>query len=434
MIASWIAAVAILFAAGITGRAVTRIGGADTWTGLEPATGFAAVVITGSLLARVDPDRSVLLLGLVALALVSAALLRRVTRADLPSVPAGLAVALGVVFVLMCVPFVAAGHWGVPGTPNGGGLLAEGSQSAPGEAGWVIFTWFAPGGILGIPVSTGLMIACGLTLAWTGWTAADRLAGWKRPLAAILIAMPYLVTSAYAAGFFRLMAAALFLLAFIVAIDQVTRAAGPGRNAAALLAPAVLTAGTLCAFLFVTDLFGVIAGRMTGPVSPVETLGVWLNPDYRLDSDPATPLPGLLGAIGGLALLVALGWWTREPRAPWPFAALAGGAVFLVAFLFTDDDVRGHVLTVISPVLMTVILIALLAGPRTGWKPQQGMEFGGWISLATLFVTGSLVSSFLVLRDAPVTTPGQPAGVSRTGPTSADPGRDPPSRPPAPPR
>lgn len=429
MIGSWIAAVAIFFVAGLAGRAVTRLGGAERWTGLEPATGFATIVVIGSVLARVDPDRSVLLLGLVALALVSAAILRPATRADLPSVPVGLAVALGVVFVLMCVPFIAAGQWGVPGAPTGGGLLAQEGPLSPGETGWMIFTWFAPGGILGVSVSTGLLMACGLILAWTGWTAADRLASWKRPLASVLIAMPYLVTSAYSAGFFRLMAAALFLLGFVAAIDRAVRA-GTGRDVAALLAPAVLTAGTLFAFLFVGDLFGVIAGRMTGPVSPVETLGVWLNSDYRLDSDPATPLPGLLGAIGVLALLVSLGWWAREPRSPWPIAALAGGAVYLVALLFAGEDVRGHVLTVISPVVATVILVALLAGPRSGWKPQQGMEFGGWVSLATLFVIGSLVSSFLVLRDAAVTTTGQPAGVARPGPTSADPGSGPPSRPP----
>lgn len=421
MIASWIAAAAIMLVAGLAGRMVTRIGGAERWTGLEPAAGFAVIVVTGSLLAKVDPDRSVLLLGLVALALVSLAILRPVTREDLPSVPVGLAVALGAVFVLMCVPFIAAGEWGVPGTPTGGGFLAEELPSAPGEAGWVLLKWFIPGGILGVSVSTGLLIACGLTLAWTGWTAADRLAGWKRPLAAVLIATPYLVVSAYSAGFFRLMAAALFLLGFLVAIDQALRSArsrpdptGSGREVAALLVPAVLTAGTLCAFLFVGDSFGVIAGRMTGPVSPVEALGVWLNPDYRHDGDTATPLPGLLGAIGVLALLVSLGWWTREPRSPWPFAVLAGGAVYLIALLFAGEDVRGHVLTVISPVVTAVILVAMLAGPRKGWKPQQGMEFGGWVSLATLFVIGSLVSGFIVLRDATVTTSGRPAGVTRS--------------------
>ena len=42
-----------------------------------------------------------------------------------------------------------------------------------------------------------------------------------------------------------------------------------------------------------------------GPVSAIETFGVWLTPDYRLAGLDSTPLPGLMGAISLLALLVA---------------------------------------------------------------------------------------------------------------------------------
>ncbi len=72
--------------------------------------------------------------------------------------------------------------------------------------------------------------------------------------------------------------------------------------------------------------FNKVAGSNTyGPVSPLETLGVWPAGNYRLDAAGGARLPGLAGAIGALALLAGVAWWVRrrEPAIPVALGACA---------------------------------------------------------------------------------------------------------------
>src|SRR6201999_1277542 len=62
--------------------------------------------------------------------------------------------------------------------------------------------------------------------------------------------------------------------------------------------------------------FNQVAGSNTyGPVSPVETLGIWPAANYRLDAIGGAPLPGPMGGGAVLALLVAVAWWVQRREA-----------------------------------------------------------------------------------------------------------------------
>jgi hypothetical protein len=140
--------------------------------------------------------------------------------------------------------------------------------------------------------------------------------------------------------------------------------------------------------------FKKVAGSNTyGPVSPVEALGVWWTPNYRLDSGGGAHLTGLAGAIGVVALLAGLLWWLRRRALAIPAAFAACVALYLVSLPFSGDYSQAKALMIAAPLAMLVAIVPLLS------------EFSrriGWTALTVVFVAGAAYSSFLALRDAPV--------------------------------
>lgn len=493
MLTSWVVTFIVVGCSLLVGRAIAGLAGRERWCGLEPAVGLAALFSLEGLLARLPGGRWTLILGLAALVLASAWAIRRPRREDLPKLPAGLLLTLAVTFLLVNVPFVITGHWGLLGVGYNNDLglhlawadwLRSGFGTEPG-AGYPLGPHGLAAALSYIPglnlatVFTGELMAIMLVAAWTAWHAVTRLDGWRRPLAAVLIASPYLMASFYAQAAFKELAAALFLLAFVIWIGQATgleageseAARPPGKRglllplllvfgivftysfpgliwpaavatAAALATPrlrehlkpaglgrqlgrpvvAVPIAGLVVlvlalvfagSFGFGKDFTEVVSSDAFGPVSPVEGLGVWLNPDYRLHGDIATPVPGLLGALGIIALLAALWWWFRGPRSIWPAAFLACGLIYLLSVPWMGDYSLAKALVVAAPVTMTVIITALLSGPAASGKRLRPAGSIGWISLAALFIAGAIVSSLLVLRDASVAPGGHAVQLAR---------------------
>lgn len=484
LLQTWIAMLLIFGGSLVVGRAVTKAAGRERWCGIEPAVGFAAIMAVEGLLARIPGEKWGLILGLVALAGFSLWALRRPARDDLPPASAGLWIALAATAVILVIPFAVTGHWGLLGMGYNNDLglhlawaewLRSGFGTEPsdgyplGPHGLAAALSFLPKLSLG-PIFTGQLMAIMLLTVFTAWSAVERLRSWWRPVAVLLIGLPYLMTSYYAQAAFKEVAAALFLLAFVVALSQVkpplrdrrakVAAAVPmlvllagivftysfpglawpvaATVAWGLTVPAVrsalrpssiwarlrrplvaivslVTVGILAVLAFLGpfgfgDAFSeVAASDAFGPVSALEGLGVWLDPDYRLDGTTSTPLPGLMGAISVLSLLVALWWWRGRPDPVWPAAFLACAFLYLVSLPWVGEYSLAKALVISAPVTMTVILIALLSGPDGGWKPAQGMEFGGWVMLTVLFTVGAAASSLLVLRDASVSPPGHAA-------------------------
>lgn len=309
------------------------------------------------------------------------------------------------------------------------------------------------------PVFIGQIMALPVLLTMTGYAATSSLGGWRRILASILIGLPYLVASFYAQAAFKEVAMALFLLAFIVLLPVAKPLPAGRREKALSMAPfGVLAAGMVLTFSFpglafviavlavwlITDPdlrhrlrprqllrsisrpvvalpivavlallsalafwspfgFGdsfseVSASSTFGPVSPIEALGVWLSPDYRLDSEVDTPLPGLMGAIGLLALVASIYWWSKRPRSPYPISLIALVAFYLASLPWVGDYSLAKALTIASPVVMVVILTALLDRPFG----SRGPKALAWGALSTVFIGLALASSLLVLRDTSV--------------------------------
>jgi hypothetical protein len=194
-----------------------------------------------------------------------------------------------------------------------------------------------------------------------------------------------------------------------------------------LLRPATLVTivvlGGLAVVLTIAGPFGFahgfnkVAGSNTyGPVSPLEALGVWPTPNYRLDAVGGAHLTGLAGAIAVLALLLGVAWWVRRNELTIPVALGACAVLYLASLPFSGDYSQAKALMIAAPLAMLVAIRPLLTefGSRRAEDVHMAdvsgppaARFGslarvGWGVLAVAFVGGSIYSSFLVLRDAPV--------------------------------
>jgi hypothetical protein len=163
--------------------------------------------------------------------------------------------------------------------------------------------------------------------------------------------------------------------------------------------------------------FNKVAGSNTyGPVSPLEALGVWPAANYRLDAVGGAQLTGLAGAIAVLALLAGVAWWVRRDELTIPVALGACALLYLASLPFSGDYSQAKALMIAAPLAMLVAIRPLLTelGGRRAADVHMADDSGpstsrygslvrvGWVVLAVAFIGGSLYSSFLVLRDAPV--------------------------------
>jgi len=176
--------------------------------------------------------------------------------------------------------------------------------------------------------------------------------------------------------------------------------------------------------------FNKIAGSDTyGPVSPLEALGVWPASNYRLDAAGGAHLTGLAGAIAILALLAGVAWWARRRETTIPIALGASALLYLVSLPFSGDYSQAKALMIMAPLAMLVAVRPLLTesferaggretergSPLSGIAGQRTAALGGgairagWIVLAVAFIGGSVYSSFLALREAPVAPAGHGA-------------------------
>jgi hypothetical protein len=183
----------------------------------------------------------------------------------------------------------------------------------------------------------------------------------------------------------------------------------------------------------------VAASNTYGPVSPLESLGIWPTSNYRLDAEGGATLPGLAGAISILALLAGIAWWTSRRELTLPIALGAATLLYLASLPTSGDYSQAKALMIMAPLAMLVIVRPLLEefprfsrrraypsettsrraemsnaegqnGPSAGGVGHFGPSLRiGWAVLAVAFIGGAVYSSFLALRDAPVGPPGHGA-------------------------
>jgi hypothetical protein len=357
-----------------------------------------------------------------------------------------------------------------------------------GPHGLAVATAAFPGISLG-QAFIGEIFAIGMLTGLTALGALREIATWRRVIGATLVTVCYMAASYFAQAAFKETAEALFVLAVAIylmspqapprglwprigwALPPIAIAGGvffcysfagiawpiaivvvwaaaqpatwralrPARVLRIVLKPWVLLgivvlvgvgiALTVAGPFGFGSSFNEVAGSNTyGPVSPVETLGIWPAANYRLEAAGGAALPGLMGAVAVLALLVAVAWWVQRREAAVPLALGAGAAVYLASLPFTGDYSQAKALMIIAPLTMLVIVRPLVtefgrraenssragvSGPSTseahGSVPGGLLPRVAWSALAVVFMAGAVWSTFLALRDAPVAPPGHGA-------------------------
>jgi hypothetical protein len=519
MIGTYASAGLICAASLLVGRAVLSLSGRRSWSWLEPAVGFAAVLTVTGVLARAPGHATTATIGLVALLLLAVAVVARLPYEASTAWREGLPVAV-VLLLALSIPFAVNARWGLLGVGinNDLGLhlawaewLRSGFGPAPdtgyplGPHGLADATAALPGIGLG-QAFVGEIIAISVLSGLTALAALRHLAPGRRTLAASLVALPYLAASYFAQAAFKETAEALFVLATAVGLleferrrmaglsplEGVGREAGRWGRARLALPPLALAGGiffsysfvglawplaiaarwslnlpsvrralrppsllrfllrpatmatilvlaglaalatTVGPFGFASSVNKVAASNTYGPVSPIEALGIWPTPNYRLDAAGGAQLTGLAGAIGILALAVAIPWWLRRREFAIPLALGVSAVLYALSLLFSGDYSSAKALMILAPLAMLVAVrppleesgraptpVAPGAPPwRIGrWAPwlnsppavsgrRPQLRRLAWSALAAIFVGAAAYSSFLALREAPVGPPG----------------------------
>jgi hypothetical protein len=232
MIGTYASAALICAASLLVGRALLLIAGRDSWSWLEPAAGFGAVLTVTGVLARAPGHGSSATLGLTLLLLVAAAVVfthRAGGRGE--ALRQGLPVAI-VVAVVLSIPFAIGGRWGLLGVGfnNDLGLhlawaewLRSGAGPIPdpgyplGPHGLAVATAAVPGIGLG-QAFVGEIFAIGILTGLTALAALPGFGAGRRLLAATMVAVSYLGASYFAQGAFKELAEAFFVLAVAVGL------------------------------------------------------------------------------------------------------------------------------------------------------------------------------------------------------------------------
>jgi hypothetical protein len=328
-----------------------------------------------------------------------------------------------------------------------------------GPHGLAVATAAVPGLDLG-QAFVGEIVAIGVMTGLTALGALPGLGPVRRVLAAALVAVPYLAASYFAQAAFKETAEALFVLAFAIYLTRPGSLPSGWPRRLLFLAPPLALAGgiffsysfagvawpvailvlwslsqpavrrelrpralvrrllnpvTVVVLLLLAGLavlaavgpfgfaggFNKVAGSNTyGPVSPLEALGVWPAGNYRLNAAGGAQLTGLVGTIAILALLACVAWWVRRRETTIPIALGACAGLYLASLPVSGDYSQAKALMIMAPLAMLVAVRPLLSefADRAARPPLRL----AWAVLAVAFVGGSVYSSFLALRDAPV--------------------------------
>jgi hypothetical protein len=369
----------------------------------------------------------------------------------------GLPVAIGALLAAS-LPFVVEGHFGILGTgfnPDMSQHLLATDRLAHGESSQLLVQGYPLGphavvvalnrglGIGIVQGFDGLTVAAAIIAPLTALAAFSDQPRWRRTAAALLVGLPYLVASYFAQGAFKEVVQALFVLAFVLALRESTRAwrdlplrfvpaaiiaigsvytySFPGliwlgaiaviwaaiewataRNAfpaglrALFLAALVLLVGVLPELGRMIDFHsfetfdpnGPGLGNLFGQISPFEALGIWPSGDFRLEPGAgAAPAFAYYFGAAFATLLFLYGlvqaWRTREK-------ALLSGAL-AVAVIYVASRAGGtpytsaKALEVAAPLATLTIVLPLLRRP---------------VALLYLFVAGAC--SLLAFANAPI--------------------------------
>jgi hypothetical protein len=311
MIGTYASAALICAASLLVGRAILSVAGRRSWSWLEPAVGFAAILTVTGVLARAPGHGTSATLGALALVVV-AAVIAYSRRYDIGgALRAGLPVAI-VVLLALAIPFAVSGRWGLLGVGfnNDLGLhlawaewLRSGFGPAPdagyplGPHGLAVAVAAVPGIGLG-QAFVGEILAIGVMTGLTALGALGEIGPARRTIAAAMVAVPYLAASYFAQAAFKETAEALFVLAFAIYLIAPGRLpAGRWARVGFLLAPLALAGGIFFSYSF------------AGLAWPLAILVLWSlsRPEVRRALRPRSVLRFLLRPATLLTIAILAG-------------------------------------------------------------------------------------------------------------------------------
>jgi hypothetical protein len=168
-------------------------------------------------------------------------------------------------------------------------------------------------------------------------------------------------------------------------------------------------------------------GNLRGHISPLEALGVWPTSEFRLAAG-AGSLPAAAFYAGALLAALAFGLalprWIRAHGWTIPAALIAAASVYIAARSFGTVYTSAKALAVASPLIALILFGGLLGnervrgpvsdpedivrGRRRMRRRRRGRSDGVdppatlGVALAAIMLAGMALSTFLVLRQAPV--------------------------------
>jgi hypothetical protein len=470
------ASVALVCAGSLlVGQAILSLCGRREWTWLAGPVGLAALLVASGLAIKL-PGHGTAVAVTVGVMLAAAAIVlvarRPAAHAAQSRAIAGAVIAGVLALLVASVPFIANQRVGILGVGLVNDdmayhlLIADWLNTRVGGMPVLIHQGYPVGPhalVAGLSegLGTGLVEAfAGLTLAipvLIALVAFETLRDVRpgaRVVAAVLVAIPYLVAAYLAQEAFKEPIEALFLLAFALLLPTATsplRAAPlaviaaaatytysfPGlfwlAAAAAIYAvviatvprwrPPTLGSGGILTLAVGIGVLAVLTapewsrmidfggfrafrtsnlsgglGNLRHQLSPLEALGIWPTSEFRLAaSDSSHPLAFYLGGLIALAaLVVGLPRWLRRYGPAVPAALAAAILGYLGARLFGTVYTSAKALAIGAPLVALVSFGGLLAGDPPARRR--------WLAagLAAVLAAGMAISSFLVLRQAPV--------------------------------
>ncbi len=157
------------------------------------------------------------------------------------------------------------------------------------------------------------------------------------------------------------------------------------------------------------DRFGSDLGNLRHALAPIEALGVWPSGDYKVSASGAGMPAALFYLLGALALsLLLVGmrnlWRSSRPVLP----ALLIGVLFVwgLSELFSTAYIAAKALAIASPFVIAIICLAVFSADAKRLTRAVG----------AVVLLAAALSSFLVLRQAPVGPGDHPAELAAIAP------------------
>jgi hypothetical protein len=453
VVGTYAAVLAVCGASLAIGQAALALCGVRRWSWLSPAVGLALLCAICWGTVRLPGEGTLSAVVVLLLVVASVAFLWGRLRGDGGGVLwLGVPVALAALLAT-ALPFVAEGHFGILGTsfnPDMSQHLLATDRLAHGDTSQLLRQGYPLGphsivvalskglGIGIVQGFSGLAIAVAVIASLTALAAFREQPPWLAIPAALVLGLTYMVASYFAQGSFKETMQALFFLAFVLALREVSRNVDWRELPLRLVPAALLAVGSVYTYsfpgliwlgaafvawaileralplrpaLFGLGVFAVLVapefgrmidfhsfetfdpngpglGNLFGQISPFEGFGIWPSGDFRLSpGDGAVPALGYYAGAAFATILLVYGLvlcWLQRERAL--IAGLIAAVLAYAAARFGGTPyTAAKAIEVGAPLAVLVILLPLLRRP-----------------VAWLYLAAAAGCSLLALANAPV--------------------------------